>query len=115
MRVLVAGASGAVGSRLIPMLVAAGESVIWLIRSPSKADALRRAGAIPAVADALDASALRETVVSAQPDIVVHEMTALAMTDCRAGSNAKARQELGWRPAHSSWRQGFAEVMAEQA
>ena len=78
MRVLVAGASGAVGSRLIPMLTAADHDVTGLTRSPSKADALRRAGATAAVVDALDAPALREVVLSARPEVVVHEMTALA-------------------------------------
>ena len=77
MRVLVAGASGAVGSRLIPRLAAAGHEVTGLTRSPAKADALRRAGATPLVVDALDAAALREAVLSARPEIVVHEMTAL--------------------------------------
>ena len=78
MRVLVAGASGALGRRLIPMLAAAGHFVTGITRSLAKADALRRAGAIPAVVDALDAGALREAVLSAQPEVVVHEMTELA-------------------------------------
>jgi nucleoside-diphosphate-sugar epimerase len=78
MRVLVAGATGAIGIRLIPMLVAAGHSVTGLTRSPSKADALQRAGANPAVVNALDGAALREAVRRARPEVVVHEMTALA-------------------------------------
>ena len=78
MRVLVAGASGAVGIRLIPILVAAGHSVTGLIRSPSKAETVRRVGAAPVVVDALDPPALRKAVVGAQPEVVVHEMTALA-------------------------------------
>ena len=77
MRVLVAGASGAVGSRLIPMLTAAGHEVTGLTRSQPKTDELRRAGATPVVVDALDAAALREAVLSARPEVVVHEMTAL--------------------------------------
>ena len=78
MRVLVAGASGAVGSRLIPMLTAAGHEVTGLTRSQPKTDELRRAGATPVVVDALDAAALREAVLSARPEVVVHEMTALS-------------------------------------
>ncbi len=78
MRVLVAGASGAVGIRLIRILVAAGHSVTGLIRSPPTAEPVRRAGATPVVVDALDPPALREAVVGAQPEVVVHEMTALA-------------------------------------
>ena len=78
MRVLVAGSTGAIGIRLIPMLVAAGRSVTGLTRSPSKADALRRAGANPAVVNALDGAALSQAVRSARPEVIVHEMTALA-------------------------------------
>jgi nucleoside-diphosphate-sugar epimerase len=78
MRVLVAGATGAIGIRLIPRLVAAGHSVTGLTRSPAKAEPLRRAGASPLVVDALDSPALREAVLGAKPEIVVHEMTALA-------------------------------------
>ena len=78
MRVLVAGASGAIGVRLVPRLVAAGHQVTGLIRSPSKAEPLRRAGATPVVVDALDPPALREAVVGARPEVVVHEMTALS-------------------------------------
>jgi nucleoside-diphosphate-sugar epimerase len=78
MRVLVAGASGAIGTRLIPLLVSAGHRVTGLIRSPSKADSLRRVGAAPVVVAALDPQALREAVLGAQPEVVAHEMTALA-------------------------------------
>ena len=78
MRVLIAGASGAIGIRLIPMLVSAGHQVTGLIRSPSKAELLRQTGAKPVVVDALDRPALREAVLSAQPEVAVHEMTALA-------------------------------------
>jgi 2-alkyl-3-oxoalkanoate reductase len=78
MRVLVAGASGAIGIRLIRMLVAAGHGVTGLTLSRSKADPVRRAGATPVVVDALDPPALREAVLGAQPEVVVHEMTALA-------------------------------------
>jgi 2-alkyl-3-oxoalkanoate reductase len=78
MRVFVAGATGAVGIRLIPLLVSAGHSVMGLTRTPEKAEAIRRAGADVAVADALDAAAVREAVISAKPDVIVHEMTALS-------------------------------------
>jgi uncharacterized protein YbjT (DUF2867 family) len=54
MRVFVAGASGAIGRRLIPLLVRAGHSVVAMTRSAAKTDAIRAAGAVPAVADALD-------------------------------------------------------------
>lgn len=84
MRVFVAGATGAIGSRLVPRLVAAGHAVVGLTRSTAGGEALRRAGAEPAVADALDAGALRDAVVGARPDAVVHELTGLgAAVDLR--------------------------------
>ena len=92
MRVLVAGASGAVGIRLIRILVAAGHRVTGLTRSPSKAEPLRRAGATPIVVDALDPPALREAVLGAQPEVVVHEMSSLAdATDLRQFDRAFAQ------------------------
>jgi nucleoside-diphosphate-sugar epimerase len=78
MRVFVAGATGAVGSRLIPLLVSAGHSVLGLTRTPDKAEAIRRVGADVAVVDALDGAAVRDAVISAKPDVIVHEMTALS-------------------------------------
>ncbi len=77
MRVMIAGATGAVGSRLVSRLVAAGHGVTGLTRSVSKVDTLREAGATPMVADAFDASAVRAAVMEAGPEVVVHEMTAL--------------------------------------
>jgi len=77
MRVFVAGASGAVGRPLVPRLVAAGHEVTGTTRSPERAEAIRAAGATPAVVDALDADALRRAVAEAAPEAVVHELTAL--------------------------------------
>jgi nucleoside-diphosphate-sugar epimerase len=77
MRVFVVGASGAIGSRLVPQLIERGHEVIGSARSPDKAERLRRLGAEPVVLDALDARAVREAVVAAQPDAIVHQATAL--------------------------------------
>ena len=77
MRVFVAGASGAVGRPLVPRLVAAGHEVTGTTRSHEKAEGIRAAGATPVVVDALDAAGLREAVVAASPEVVVHELTAL--------------------------------------
>jgi nucleoside-diphosphate-sugar epimerase len=77
MRVFLAGATGAVGRRLTPMLVAEGHEVTGMTRSPAKADSLRAAGAEPVVCDALDAPALREAVLAARPKAVIHELTAI--------------------------------------
>jgi 2-alkyl-3-oxoalkanoate reductase len=84
MRVFVTGATGALGSRLLPLLVAAGHSVVGLTHTAAKSQAIARAGAEPIVADGLDASAIRTVVVNAAPEVIVHEMTALrGMSDMR--------------------------------
>ncbi len=85
MRIFVAGATGAVGRRLVPLLVSAGHSVVGLTRSPQKAADIRAAGGEAVVADGLDAAAVRAAVVAAQPDVIVHEMTDLTgASDLRA-------------------------------
>jgi nucleoside-diphosphate-sugar epimerase len=82
MRIFVAGATGAVGRELVPQLIAAGHTVAGLTRSASKAEAIKRAGAQPIVADVFDAPAIRQAFVSFQPEIVIHQMTGLTgMTD----------------------------------
>ncbi len=78
MRIFVAGAAGAVGSRLVPLLVSAGHSVVGLTHTPAKADAIRAAGAEAAIVDGLNRAAVVEAVAIAQPDVIVHEMTSLS-------------------------------------
>ena len=75
LRIFIAGATGALGSRLVPQLVERGHHVTGTSRS--RADRLRALGAEPAVVDPLDAAALRDAVVAARPDVVVHQLTAL--------------------------------------
>lgn len=85
MRIFVAGATGAVGCRLIPILVAHGHCVTGLTHRQAKADAVRALGAEPAVADGLDADEIHDAVASAKPDVIVHEMTDLKnASDLRA-------------------------------
>jgi nucleoside-diphosphate-sugar epimerase len=84
MKIFVAGATGVLGSRLVPLLVSQGHTVAGTTRTPSKADALRAAGATPVVVDALDREAVIDALTRAQPDAVVHELTALKeFTDFR--------------------------------
>ena len=72
MQVFVAGATGAIGTQLIPQLVAAGHDVVGMTRSPAKTDGLRALGARPVVADALDAAAAQRAVSEARPDAVLN-------------------------------------------
>jgi hypothetical protein len=75
MKVFVAAATGAVGKRLVPMLVASGYDVTDSTRSAEKAGWLSSVGAKSAVVDALDRNAVMQAVVRAEPDVVVHELT----------------------------------------
>ena len=84
MKIFVAGATGALGRRLVPLLVSNGHTVVGTTRTPSKAKALRAAGATPVVLDALDRDAVIDALAGAEPEVVVHQLTALAgFTDFR--------------------------------
>ncbi len=83
MRVLVAGATGAMGKQLVPRLVAAGHEVHGMTRSASKQAMLHELGAVPAVADALDPDQVAEAVGRAMPDVIVHQLTAIGALDMR--------------------------------
>jgi len=78
MRVFVAGATGALGRQLVPGLVAAGHEVTATTRTPGKVARLREAGAEPVVVDGLDREAMMAAVLAAEPEVIVHQMTALA-------------------------------------
>jgi nucleoside-diphosphate-sugar epimerase len=78
MRIFVAGATGVIGQRLVPALVAAGHEVTGTTRSPARAAELQTAGATAVIVDGLDRRAVTDAVKAAQPDVIVHQMTALA-------------------------------------
>jgi nucleoside-diphosphate-sugar epimerase len=78
MKVFVAGATGALGRQLVPQLVARGHEVVGMTRSGSKQDLVRSLGARPVVVDALDPDAVARAVASAEPEVIVHELTALS-------------------------------------
>jgi nucleoside-diphosphate-sugar epimerase len=78
MKVFVAGATGALGQQLVPQLVARGHEVVGMTRSPEKQDLVRSLGARPVVADALDPEAVAQAVAEAEPDVIVHQLTALS-------------------------------------
>jgi nucleoside-diphosphate-sugar epimerase len=94
MRVFLAGGSGAIGVPLIRALTAAGDHVTALTRSAANAPALRALGATPAVADALDADALRRVVVEAKPTHVIHELTAIPKGGVRSARDLAPTNRL---------------------
>lgn len=77
MKILIAGATGAIGRKLVPALVEAGHEVTGTSRSVERASELVELGATPAVMDALDSVATAATVAWARPDVIVHQLTAL--------------------------------------
>src|ERR671914_545512 len=78
MKVFVAGATGALGRNLLPQLTAAGHDVTGLTRTASKHDLVRSLGARPVVGDALDPDAVARALAEAEPDVIVHQLTALS-------------------------------------
>jgi nucleoside-diphosphate-sugar epimerase len=92
MRIFLAGATGVIGVRLVPLLVEAGHEVAGMSRSSEKADHLRQLGAEPVVCDVYDADALAEAVSAFEPEMVMHQLTDLPdradqLTDFRDRNN----------------------------
>lgn len=83
MKVFVAGATGAMGQQLVPRLVEAGHEVHGMTRSESKGAMLHELGAVPVVADALDPDQVAEAVGRANPEVIVHQLTAIGSVDLR--------------------------------
>ncbi len=77
MKVFLAGATGAIGRRLVPLLVQAGHSVTGMTRSAEKAGGLRASGADAAIVDALDPVAVAAAVLRSKPEVIIHELTAI--------------------------------------
>src|ERR1700730_18445030 len=77
MKILVAGATGGACVRVVLLLARAGAEVAGLTRTPAKADLLRRIGATPVIAEALDPAAMMGAVKREKPEIVVHELTSI--------------------------------------
>jgi NAD(P)-dependent dehydrogenase (short-subunit alcohol dehydrogenase family) len=96
-RTFIAGASGVIGRRLVPLLVAQGHTVAGMTRSPDRVDALRALGAEPVVCDVFDADALTAAVAAFAPDTVIHQLTDLpddpSLIPALAGRNARMRRE----------------------
>lgn len=77
MKIFLAGASGAIGTQLVAQLVARGHEVVGTTRSAGKTDALRALGAEPVVVDALNPDSVADAVARAEPEVIVHQLTAL--------------------------------------
>jgi len=77
MRVFLAGATGAIGRRLVPLLLADGHAVTGSTRKEDRAAGLTAQGATPAIVDFMDAAAARQAIVAARPEVVIHELTDL--------------------------------------
>ncbi len=83
MRVFLAGATGAIGTQLVPRLVAAGHEVHGMTRSESKRGMLDKLGAVPVLADALDPDQVAKAVGTALPEVIIHQLTAIGSLDPR--------------------------------
>jgi len=99
MRIFLAGAAGAIGRRLVPLLIRAGDRVPGATRSAETGKAFERAGVIPAVLDVFDPQALTNAVGVARPEVIIHQLTDLPRTFDEAkvvasyGKNARIRTE----------------------
>ena len=117
MRVFVAGASGVLGVRLVPLLVEAGHEVVGMTRSPTKVDGLAALGATPVVCDVFDRDALVAAVVDAAPDLLLHELTDLPDDQASARAigdrNARIRTEGTDNPLAAAHEAGNTRVVAQ--
>jgi uncharacterized protein YbjT (DUF2867 family) len=94
MRIFVAGASGLIGVRLVPLLVSAGHTVAGMTRSPGKADMLAGLGAEPVLCDVYDPSGLASAVAGFRPDVVIHQLTDLPDNVDDVASAGAANQRI---------------------
>ncbi len=117
LRIFIAGASGVIGIRIVPLLVEAGHIVAGLTRTVSKAARLRDLGAEPVICDVFDPDALRDALVSFAPTVVLHELTDLpdVLDDVpgRGGPNARIRRVGTHNLLTATAAAGQARVLAQ--
>lgn len=117
MRIFLAGATGVIGSRLLPLLVAAGHEVTGTTRSPERAGLIKALGGSPVVVDVYDAEALTAVVVGSRPDLVMHQLTDLpddpAAIPERAAANSRIRTEGTANLLAAAKAAGAARVLAQ--
>ncbi|WP_396450552.1 NAD-dependent epimerase/dehydratase family protein [Actinomadura sp.] len=112
MKIFLAGATGVIGRRLIPLLVQAGHEVAGTTRRTGRAGLLRDLGAEPVVVDMLDGPAVRDAVAAARPDAVIHQLTDLSEEDF--GANSRLRI-AGTRNLVDAARAAGVETMIAQS
>ena len=117
MRIFLAGATGVIGSRLLPLLVAAGHAVTGTTRSADRAYVIEKAGGTPVVVDVYDVDALTAAVVESRPDLVMHQLTDLpddaADIPARAVGNSRMRTEGTANLLAAARAAGGARVLAQ--
>ncbi|WP_405163503.1 NAD(P)H-binding protein [Nocardia sp. NBC_01499] len=101
MRIFLAGATGVIGTRLVPLLVAAGHEVAGMTRSASKADQVRAAGAVPVICDVYDLDALTAAVIDFGPDMVMHQLTDLPDDVARLAESGDANSRIRTEGTHN--------------
>jgi nucleoside-diphosphate-sugar epimerase len=104
--IFLAGASGVIGRRIVPLLIEGGYRVTGTTRSPERAESLRRAGVTPVIVDVFDAMAVKSAVTDAAPEVVIHQLTDLVLF-----TGAATRAEALERNAHIR-TQGTANLVA---
>jgi nucleoside-diphosphate-sugar epimerase len=119
-RIFLAGAAGVIGRRLTPLLLAHGHSVWGATHSPDKSEFLLKLGARPILVDVFDADALATAVLEAEPEIVIHQLTDLAVVhDPAKRSSALARnariREEGTRNLVTAARKAGARRLIAQS
>jgi nucleoside-diphosphate-sugar epimerase len=116
-RIFLAGASGVIGTRLIPLLVNAGHTVGGMTRSANKAAMLAKLGAEPIVVDVFDRTALIEAVRNFEPDVVLNELTDLpddvTKIDDHADLNARIRTEGNQNLIEAARQSGSPKLLAQ--
>jgi nucleoside-diphosphate-sugar epimerase len=112
LKILVAGATGVVGRRLVPLLVRAGHEVAGTTRRAERAQTLTEQQAKPVIVDMLDEAAVREAVAEVRPDAIIHQLTDLAEEDFAANSHLRI---VGTRNLVAAARDAGVELMIAQS
>ncbi len=116
-RIFLAGASGVIGTRLIPLLINAGHIVGGMTRSANKAAMLAKLGAEPIVVDVFDRTALIEAVRNFEPDVILNELTDLpddvTKIDDHADLNARIRTEGNQNLIEAARQSGSPKLLAQ--